>query len=90
MRRMKNRANNALQQWPIKPWSDRVTLSRWQHACRVKRVAPERRVSLACKWQPGHINDPWCEYEPYRGGGRPTLKWDDSKFCTCHSSLQMA
>ena len=78
MERMKNRVNDALEQWPIKSWSDRVTLSKWQHACRVKRVAPERWVSLACKWQPDHITDPWCEYEPYRGAGRPILKWDDS------------
>ena len=29
MKRMKDRVNDALEQWPIKPWSDRVTLSKW-------------------------------------------------------------
>ena len=78
MRRMKLRMSSALDQWYIKPWSMRINLSRWSHACRVKAVEPERWVSLACKWKPDSTFDLWHDCVPYRSVGRPVLKWDDS------------
>ena len=36
MTRMNDRVDAALQQWPCKIWSERIILSRWHYACRVR------------------------------------------------------
>ena len=38
MRRMTDRVTNALQQWPLKSWGERLHKARWKHMCRLKML----------------------------------------------------
>ena len=64
MKRMNDRAECALHQWPCKTWSDRIILNRWQYAGRVRHLPQNSWV------------DSSLSVLPVRPRGRPLLKWD--------------
>ena len=86
MRRMRNRVENALQQYAVMPWKKRIGKYLWKFILRVKGAPNEAWIHQSSTWAPNEINDDASEYVPYRCRGRPLLKWDTvvNHFCTMH------
>ena len=76
MKRMNDRVNRALEQWPCKAWSERIFLSQWQYACRVRSLPRHSWVVLACKWRPDNVVDHFSNVLPHRSRGGQLLRWD--------------
>ena len=57
MKRMNDRVNSALEQWPCKAWSERIFLSQWQYDCRVRMLPESSWVKFTCMWEPHRVVD---------------------------------
>ena len=86
MRRMKDRVQHALLQYPVMMWKQRIAKHLWKFMLRVKTAPTDQWISQSSKWVPSECEDASSEFFAYRGRGRPFLKWDDnvSRFCQCH------
>ena len=87
MRRMKRRMADALQHFPLSSWSERFHRNRWRYAIHVVNNEKNRLPFWLAQWVP--LLDPISIYMPYRGPGRPRLRWDDHLhgFCYVHLGL---
>ena len=56
---------------------------------RIKNAPVESWIYKSTIWKPEVINDPHCEFVPYRCVGRPRKKWDDvlTNFCRARFNL---
>ena len=75
MRRMKRRMADALHHYPLSSWSERFHRNRWRYAIHVVNNEKNRLPFWIAQWVP--LLDPISIYMPYRGPGRPRLRWDD-------------
>ena len=85
MRRMKDRVNSAVVQYPVLWWT-RMAKYLWEFAARVKSASYDTWLAQTSKWKPEVIDDVSCEYVPHRSVGCPRLKWDDEirNICLIH------
>ena len=86
MRRMTDRVTNALQQWPLKSWGERLYEARWKHMCRLKMIPHSNLQMLSSRWSPPENIDAAWQFIPYRNKGHPNLGWGDdiNSFCRSH------
>ena len=88
MRRMKERVSNALHHFQVQLWSHRFYGDRWRYAAHVVHNFKNRWPYMLAEWFP--LIDPASIYMPYRGPGRPRVRWDDQLhgFCIDQLGLQ--
>ena len=88
MHRMKERVSHGLRYYQVPTWSYRFHKNRWRYASHVIQNLKNRLPYLLAQWNPRH--DLASDEVPYRGPGRPRLRWDDELhgFCVAKLGLQ--
>ena len=92
MDRMNQRMQRAMEQWPVKIWSNRIAGAKWEYSRRLKSMERSKWPVLACEWIPNLVLDLEVNIRSKRNCGHPLLRWDDfvNSFCmtTVGSSWQ--
>ena len=77
MRRMNIRVQNALHQFRIKPWSQRLSMARAKYFERLHTLPNDRWEVLSMRWIPASVVDNSQQYHAFRNVGRPLFRWTD-------------
>ena len=77
MRRMKHRVTKALEQHPVKAWSERLSSMREKYLDRLENLPNARWEVQSTQWVPTEVADVSQEFYAHRLRGRPVLRWND-------------
>ena len=77
MHRMNDRLCQALCQYKVCPWSERIQVMKQKMVSRIEGLPHDRWESLSSKWLPSLVHDDSQEWHAFRERGRPPLRWND-------------
>ena len=77
MHNMKIKVQNAMRQYFVKPWDERIQSMRVKYFSRLAGMGDERWGKLSLDWEPKKVNDFSQDYVAHRFPGRPRLRWND-------------
>ena len=89
MRRMKQRAQRAMNIHYVEPWEIQILRRQWSYAQHVAHTDRTMWPALVLSWQP-HLQPDLLanRYYPYRAPGRPRKRWDDNLMDFCQQELE--
>ena len=81
MRRMRDRVEAALRQYPIEKWSAQLLRRQFRMVCRFSAQSSEWPMRIS-RWQPSLVAN-----GAHRSQGRPPVRWDDRLNSFAHTYL---
>ena len=75
---MKIKVENAMQQYLVKPWDERIRKMRAKYLNRLASMPNARWEKLSLDWSPIEVVDYSQDHVAYRLQGRPLLRWTDA------------
>ena len=86
MRRMKKRLETSQSYYYCVPWAEKYARAQWRFINHLKMQSKDHWSRKLSSFSFASVEDPISEYIPYRGVGRPRLRWDDHirNFCASY------